>query len=328
MIVVVLLAVIFACDNDSNPVSDEDGTSFVSLPEGYTFNSVQFISEKEGWIIGDSGIILHTSDSCKNWEQQDSGVSYDLMKMQFIDSDYGWIAGTEGVLHTSDGGQAWTEQLSDSDLWELCDIHFIDRSTGWACGTPSGIVYATSDGGNTWDITETGEHGRIISISFVDNNIGYACNAICRIFKTTDGGVTWARVESSSYAYARFAKTIYFIDEKNGFAGNSASSSSYSGAEASVYRTIDGGITWIKQIEIPKSQVISKVYFIDQVNGWAIAGNVLENEILISTQDGGKNWTEIIYNDDESILTMDFHILNDTFLYVLTSGNQIYKIYL
>ena len=151
------LTIISACDNDRNPVSDEDGNAVISLPEGYTFRSLQFFNKKEGWIVGDGGVIFHTSDSGKNWEQQESGVSYDLMEVQFIDSDCGWIAGKAGILHTEDSGQTWIEQLSDGGLWMYVGIYFADRLTGLVSGNAGGYVYVTSDGGNTWNTMPTGD---------------------------------------------------------------------------------------------------------------------------------------------------------------------------
>ena len=324
IVTLISLTIISACDNDSNPVSDEDGNAVISLPEEYIFRSLQFVSNEEGWIVGDDSIILHTVDGGKSWEQQESDVSYSLMKVQFIDSDCGWITGTEGVLHTEDGGQTWTEQLSDSELWVDCDMCFIDRSTGWVCGPPGGIVYTTSDGGNLWNIKETGRSSKITSICFIDKNIGYACS--CEnysepyILKTIDGGINWTKVYLHLDFWLNF--TVHFVDEQTGFVGNH---DMHFDNEASIYRTNDGGVTWIKQEEIPKSSTIFKIYFIDKVNGWAIGGKY---GTLMFTQDGGGNWVEMIYSDDESILTMDFYILDDTLLYVLTTGNEIFKIYL
>ena len=165
---------------------------------------------------------------------------------------------------------------------------------------------------------------RFNSISFVDINTGYACAASSRIYKTIDGGASWNLMESSSKP--RFSFTLHFIDEQTGFVGNHIYGSSLYNDKASIYKTEDAGITWV-ETEIPELHMILKISFADQNNGWAIGGGP-EYGKLIYTQNGGENWTEMIYGDDESILTMDFRIFDDNLLYILTTGNQIYKIYL
>ncbi|MFM7150608.1 MAG: WD40/YVTN/BNR-like repeat-containing protein, partial [Gemmataceae bacterium] len=75
--------------------------------------SVFFIEDRQGWSVGDDGVIWHTIDGGKNWERQPSGVRASLRSVHFIDPFVGWIAGREElpgggscgvVLYTRDGG--------------------------------------------------------------------------------------------------------------------------------------------------------------------------------------------------------------------------------
>ena len=53
--------------------------------EDATLRSVFFIDDKEGWIVGDEGVILHTIDAGKNWERQPTGLRASLRSVHFFD---------------------------------------------------------------------------------------------------------------------------------------------------------------------------------------------------------------------------------------------------
>ncbi len=94
------------------------------------FNDVYFVDAKNGWIIGEAGTIIHTSDGGKNWEAQDSGTDVDLNKIQFTDEKNGWIVGNKGyLLHTIDAGRNWRKQVITDG--RLTGLHFPDRYRGW-----------------------------------------------------------------------------------------------------------------------------------------------------------------------------------------------------
>ena len=78
------------------------------------FRDVFFLDAKHGWIIGEKGTILYTSDGGTNWETQNSSTTARLNKMQFKNKKQGWIVGDEGIfLHTENGGENMAEAGSD-----------------------------------------------------------------------------------------------------------------------------------------------------------------------------------------------------------------------
>ena len=42
--------------------------------EDSTLRSVHFIDQKEGWVVGDEGVILHTLNGGKTWHRQPTGL--------------------------------------------------------------------------------------------------------------------------------------------------------------------------------------------------------------------------------------------------------------
>ena len=107
-----------------------------TLPRGASvrFNSTSFVDSRLGWAVGSGGVIYRTINGGRSWQQQNSGVSTDLLDVKFLDGVEGWAVGTEGiVLHTGDGGLHWSVERSDTPH-SLERIFFSDRSHGWAVG--------------------------------------------------------------------------------------------------------------------------------------------------------------------------------------------------
>jgi photosystem II stability/assembly factor-like uncharacterized protein len=71
--------------------------------------------------------------------------------------------------------------------------------------------------------------------SFPDNQVGYAASDTNFIYKTTDGGKTWAVIKNADWPYYQTCKGIVFYDALNGFC--------LMGAIA--YSTTDGGVNWV-----------------------------------------------------------------------------------
>lgn len=107
-----------------------------------------------GWIAGDGGLLLTSSDSGETWKQPYAIPSSITASCDFSDlAAVGrsvWISGTPGsvVLHSQDGGGSW-EPLPTRQPVPLNGIHFTDEQHGWAVGD-LGTILATRDGGRTW----------------------------------------------------------------------------------------------------------------------------------------------------------------------------------
>ena len=63
--------------------------------EDASLHAVQFWDTREGWAVGDEGVIWHTIDGGKHWERQPSGVRASLRSLHFLDPYTGWVVGRE-----------------------------------------------------------------------------------------------------------------------------------------------------------------------------------------------------------------------------------------
>jgi photosystem II stability/assembly factor-like uncharacterized protein len=124
-------------------------------------HAVQFVDGREGWAVGDEGVVWHTINAGKSWERQPTGVRGSLRSVHFFDPYVGWIVGREEtaagsvgvVLYTQDGGIHWRQALRNT-LPGFNRVCFADEKNGYLLGDgsdayPSGL-FVTHDGGKNW----------------------------------------------------------------------------------------------------------------------------------------------------------------------------------
>ncbi len=126
VIMVLPLAVImFGCGDDeaspSGPIGGPDDTLSAEWDITIQNSGVELTLQEvffdpvsgNGWIVGNEGLILHTTDRGETWEKQDSGETVTFYSAHFVDENEGWIVGDGGiVIHTADGGTSWEKQNS------------------------------------------------------------------------------------------------------------------------------------------------------------------------------------------------------------------------
>ncbi len=164
-------------------------------------NDVCFIDAQRGWAVGDRGVIWHTDDGGRAWQQQTSGVDCNLAAVWFHNPLRGWVAGgftrpythvSVGVLlSTYDGGKTW-EPVDKLLLPPFRKIGFWDARHGWAVGCrsvmhPSG-VFMTDDGGDNWRPLAGGD-GLWNAGQFFDRRAGVLAGRNASLTSVRDGVV-------------------------------------------------------------------------------------------------------------------------------------------
>jgi len=192
----------------SSAIAQEPSWSLQSSGTTNWLTDIHFTDEMNGWAVGWSGTILHTSDGGALWTSQTSGVSSALQSVYFTDSMTGWAVGGS-ILHTTDGGVNWSEQVSPFGWFGtyLESVYFINDQIGWAAGSDGGAGQAirTVDGGQTWLVSSVQPTHGIQGMTFVDELKGYAVGGPFitsgRIYATVDGGDTWYQISSGNWIY-------------------------------------------------------------------------------------------------------------------------------
>ena len=133
---------------------------------------------------------------------------------------------------------------------------------------------------------------RISAIDFVDPSTGWIVaeydSGEYSILHTDDGGVTWSRQLSGRNAGR--GHYLKFFDTAVGVSG-------FIGTTARLYRTVDGGLTWMS-IPVPDARgLVLSWSFIDSYYGWVlISGTSAESPLpayLYRTDDGGRTWQDL-----------------------------------
>ena len=88
-------------------------------------------------------------------------------------------------------------------------------------------------------------------IFFVNENVGFLLKDYHTLFKTSDGGKTWAQI--NSFSNYESAEEVYFINENIGFV------SVFGRPNARLLTTIDGGRTWENRI-FPMNGTVQNIH--------------------------------------------------------------------
>ncbi|MGH9833231.1 MAG: YCF48-related protein, partial [Blastocatellia bacterium] len=115
---------------------------FTAQPSGVTgqLNSVFMLNLDFGWVAGNNGVILRTTDGGLTWTALSSGVTANLRDLHFTDADHGWGAADGGlILSTSNGGQTWSLETTGVTA-NLNSLFFTTNGTGYAAGDSGTIL--------------------------------------------------------------------------------------------------------------------------------------------------------------------------------------------
>lgn len=250
---------------------------------------VHFTDVDTGTVVGDLGTILHTTNGGEMWTSRASGTSEQLRAVCFRDGLRGTAVGETGtILRTIDGGETWTPRASGTTN-TLNDVCFADDETGYIVGG-AGTVLRTTDGGNTWVEKPSGLSAYFVASAFTDPLSGIAISLGGYIYRTTDGAENWLAVSSpGEYIYRRLYD-VEFVDDLTGFAvGITAPLETMTPLNPTIYRTTDGGQTWVyrsfddRDLEIH----LRDVSFADESFGMILSG---DGQNLWRTFDGGETW--------------------------------------
>lgn len=173
----------------------------------------------------------------------------------------------------------------------------------------------STDGGASWSKPNYSFFGRtdnLLSISFLDDNIGYLAGDDGMIYKTTNSGENWAMVGDTAVYKGRI-NGMHFFTADSGIIMGSLNNG------ISLMRTVDGGKSW-QPVSHSNTGILYDFQSINS-NTWLITAS--SGKFLRSTN-GGLTFTESVVSGPTSSL-YDVEKLNDsTFMMCGTSG-RLYK---
>jgi photosystem II stability/assembly factor-like uncharacterized protein len=231
-------------------------------------------SKPERLFAGGHHAVSVSSDGGRSWQRVPSLDDADAMGWAFT-GDAIWVSGHPGLSRSTDGGRSFARAnrgLPDTD------VHAFGAGPGVLYGSsPSAGVFASTDGGRSWEVRSNqaghGFFGRMV-VDQADADHVVAADAQAGVVESTDGGRTWRRLPGSPAA----------LWLSSAGPGTGALVASGSGGAA---RSDDGGRTW-RRLEIPDGAVLVEA---GPAPGLLYAAaHRGDSAVLWVSRDGGTTW--------------------------------------
>ena len=165
----IIITVFLCCAGEAGAADDY----WLMQPKQTSQNlsSCVFTDTLNGWIAGDSGLIINTRNNGLSWEQQFTGITNNIIELFFLNGNVGyalsWVLdatppnyyGTK-ILTTINGGQNWNVSMfPDSNVF---------LAVGGAIDI-AGVVWKSTNGGRSWRTIVVGPEP-INDFLFLDKN--------------------------------------------------------------------------------------------------------------------------------------------------------------
>jgi photosystem II stability/assembly factor-like uncharacterized protein len=265
--------------------------------------------------VGQRGHVVVSLDGGANWTQSAVPVSSDLTAVYFIDARRGWAVGHDGVvLYTGDGGDSWRLQLDGRKANAL-----ILEATARRLEADPASAEAKKLHAEAQRFVAQGADKPFLDVWFADAAEGYVVGAYNLIFRTGDGGATWApwfdRTDNPKflnlYAVRPVAGELYVAGESGlvmkldaaqgrfraldvpyqgsffGLAAANASVLAY-GLRGSVFRSDDAGRSWVKVDAGLRAAVVAAAHTATEGTLLADAGGR-----VVASHDGGRTFRPV-----------------------------------
>ncbi|MDP4219656.1 MAG: T9SS type A sorting domain-containing protein [Bacteroidota bacterium] len=242
--------------------------------------------------VGDSGLIIRTTDAGITWHRQSAKVTEPLFDVSFADDDHGIAVGGNGlVCITSDGGKSWRARPHlTSSLFHICKA--FKNGCFYVFDKYYLRFFRSFDAGLTWDSIPIVDHSLkdsswtpLTAVHFFDSlhfivvgGHSWSANFNFYSIRTSDGGATWSQVMDSNFNYHEL-RSVCFADSLLGVA---------SSVNGSIILTRDGGKTWEYDVIDSQHLYVDGIFFVGRKNLLAIYNRGFFAALMYGTlQDAG-----------------------------------------
>jgi photosystem II stability/assembly factor-like uncharacterized protein len=127
-------------------------------PTRINLKNSSFVDSLNGWVCGDSGLIIHTSNGGSNWAIQNTKTKAFIHDVFFLNKRLGWALGWSifnpqppyGTIYlkTTDGGVNWDTSFFPMENVFLRKTYFQDSLNGFLGGSYVNLLRTTDGGAN------------------------------------------------------------------------------------------------------------------------------------------------------------------------------------
>ena len=273
-------------------------------------HDIYFLNASTGFAVGDSAIIIKTTNGGANWSTVKPPGYGELFTIKFLNANTGWVGGGKHVImnayrtqafYTTDGGNTWTSAFPPyMTEWRFTDVEVFDLDnvifTSSQCNDNvcSGDIVKTTNRGQNWT-SVTNINGYYEGLNWINNQTGWAVTnfwndvppAVAHILITTNNGQNWniifTEIDSLSGIDLSFT-AVQFLDANTGYLLKGLPFGS-----TQLRKSSNSGNSWVTVDSL--SQRYWDLFFINKDTGW-MSGRYASNALILRTANGGQNWSQ------------------------------------
>ncbi|OQY75558.1 MAG: hypothetical protein B6D44_01105 [Ignavibacteriales bacterium UTCHB2] len=241
-----------------------------------TYLGVHFTDSNTGWIAGNLGALIKTTDGGESWTISQTNTNTLLLKVHSFNGQTVIATGYDGIiLRSTDGGETFLQITSGvtSDLW---GVQMLNDTVGFVCGLNQTLL-KTTDAGQSWQPVNAGLNEHYWAIDFLDESYGIIACGGGKVLRTNDGGNSWTEHQAGD------ASDLYSIDiidplhiAAAGYLGKTVYSS-------------DGGLSWVQNAAVQHNE-LNSIRFINADTGYTVGTYGGESWGIRKTTNKGLSW--------------------------------------
>ncbi|GAL85765.1 RHS repeat-associated core domain-containing protein [Sporocytophaga myxococcoides] len=288
----------------------------------FDLTDVAFKDAGSGVITSASGHVLYTSTGgTSGWNvvvPETSGKP--LNKAVIAGTDF-YVAGDEGRIFKSSNGAGWTSV--NSGMTESIKGLSVSGTTGLGVGVSGKIIRSTTAGtaGVSFGSVSNVDAQILYATDMVSPVIGYAVGKDGAAAKTSNGGLTWSDLNSST---RRTLRSVDFIDANKGIAVGDAGAA---GTTGTIIRTVNGGtdnFTASVSVSPAATNVSFKdVQYVNENLAFAVGANASNQGVIYKSVNGGANWTQESVSGASGLNAV--HFVDASFGFAAGDGGSLFK---
>lgn len=195
--------------------------------------------------------------------------------------------------------------LMQGGISRFDDITFVNDSIAYAAHGISSLTYRSTDGGNNWSLSHTGNHYKR-SIEFIDEATGFCGSLDSALYMTTDSGNSWVDISTN------------ISPRPSGICGLSSPNDStiygcgiYS-SPAFVVKSTTKGQNWQLINMSAYASALVDIVFLSLDTGFAagISNNLNEGGVILYTTDAGATWQKVFTTNTRGDYVWKLQILD------------------
>lgn len=242
----------------------------------------------------------------QNWELLKAESTASFRGLSVVSDRVIWASGTRGtVIRSIDGGTTWSvDSIPNGATFDLRGIHATSDRVAHVAAT-AGRIWKTTDGGKTWALTFQAADTSMFLDAIVFRNekegmaLGDPMGGRFVILVTHDGGESWTPAPDESRPAAQEGEAAFAASGTSlVLAGGNYGWLGTGGATSRVFRTVNGGASWLPyDSAIPARAGTGGVFslaFTGPLHGVAVGGDYQQPDssrgTAAFTSDGGLTW--------------------------------------